>query len=65
MGTGAKLATLAPSGRFITFTPLAIRLWRPIESVAVTRDAAGSQVLLVATIHGEVWRVDDPAAVPE
>ncbi len=36
----------------------------PIESVAVARDAAGRQVLLVATIHGEVWRIDDPAAVP-
>lgn len=36
----------------------------PIEAVAVARDAAGGQVLLVATIHGEVWRIDDPAASP-
>lgn len=36
----------------------------PIESVAVARDAAGVQVLLIATIHGAVWRVDDPAAAP-
>ena len=36
----------------------------PLESVAVARDAAGAQVLFAATIHGEVWRVDEPAAAP-
>lgn len=63
VGTSAGLLRSSDRGRL--WYPLVAELdGTPIESVAVTRDAAGSQVLLVATIHGEVWRVDDPAAVP-
>jgi photosystem II stability/assembly factor-like uncharacterized protein len=34
----------------------------PIESVVVGRNAAGFQELFATTIHGVLWRVDDPAA---
>lgn len=34
----------------------------PIESVVVSRNASGRQELFVTTIHGELWRVDDPVA---
>ena len=56
---------LRSSGRGRLWYPSVAELdGTPLESVAVARDAAGGQVLIAATIHGEVWRVDDPAASP-
>ena len=63
VGTSAGLLRSSDRGRL--WYPLVAELdGIPIESVAVARDAAGRQVLLVATIHGAVWQVDDPAAAP-
>ncbi|MCY4114738.1 MAG: hypothetical protein OXG33_12515 [Chloroflexi bacterium] len=63
VGTSAGLLRSSDRGRL--WYPLVAELdGVPIESVAVARDAAGGQVLLVATIHGAVWRIDDPATVP-
>lgn len=63
VATSAGLLRSSDRGRL--WYPLVAELdGVPIESVAVARDAAGGQVLLVATIHGAVWRIDDPAAVP-
>ena len=63
VATSAGLLRSSDRGRL--WYPLLDELYGvPIESVAVARAAAGGQVLLVATIHGEVWRVDDPAAAP-
>ena len=63
VATSAGLLRSSDRGRL--WYPLVAELdGIPIESVAVTRNAAGGQVLLVATIHGAVWQVDDPAAAP-
>lgn len=63
VGTSAGLLRSSDRGRL--WYPLIPALdGVPIESVAVARDAAGAQVLFVATIHGAVWRIDDPAATP-
>ena len=63
VGTSAGLLRSSDRGRL--WYPLVAELdGIPIESIAVARDAAGGQVLLAATIHGAVWRVDDPAATP-
>jgi len=63
VGTSAGLLRSSDRGRL--WYPLVAELdGIPIESVAVARDAAGGQALLVATIHGEVWRIDNPAAAP-
>ncbi len=63
VATSAGLLRSSDRGRL--WYPLVAELdGVPIESVAVARNAAGGQVLLVATIHGAVWRVDDPAAAP-
>ncbi|MDE2989924.1 MAG: hypothetical protein OXU21_02495 [Chloroflexota bacterium] len=63
VGTSAGVLRSSDRGRL--WYPLVAELdGIPIESVAVARDAAGGQVLLVATIHGEVWRIDNPAAAP-
>ena len=63
VGTSAGLLRSCDRGRL--WYPLIAELEGvPIESVAAARDAAGGQVMFVATINGEVWRVDDPAAAP-
>ena len=63
VGTSAGLLRSSDRGRL--WYPLVAELEGvPIESVTVARDAAGAQVLLVATIHGAVWQIDNPAAAP-